>query len=70
MSVGLPPDAPVTSLLASAVPRFGGWFQPWVLALILGLPTVTLLLYRARDLRRWVNNRAWRRRARQDWTER
>lgn len=57
-------------LVSIAVARFGGWLQPWTVALIVGLPALVLFVYRAGDLRRWVQNKAWHRRAHQDGRDR
>ncbi len=51
---------------ALAVARFAGWFQPWVVALIIGLPSLLLLAYRMPDIRRRIEARDWKRRAGSD----
>lgn len=43
--------------------RFIGWFQPWVVALIVGVPSILLLIYRRRDIGRFLRSRDWKRRA-------
>ena len=46
---------PVTS-------RFGGWFQPWTVALIVVVPMLGLLLERHRDIGRYLRSTLWKRR--------
>lgn len=46
--------------------RFGGWFQPWVLILLVVLPTAALLIYRRRDIARFFRAQDWKRRARDE----
>lgn len=46
--------------------RFSGWFQPWVLAVLLALPLLLLLVYRRRDIQKYLRSQAWKRRARKE----
>ena len=42
--------------------RFGGWFQPWTVALIVVVPMLGLLLERHRDIGRYVRSTLFKRR--------
>lgn len=42
--------------------RFGGWFQPWTVALIVVVPMLGLLLERHRDIGRYLRSTLWKRR--------
>ncbi len=46
--------------------RFSGWFQPWVLAVLLALPLLLLLVYRRKDIQKYLRSQAWKRRAREE----
>jgi hypothetical protein len=56
----LPPDfGPV---VVAPPARFAGWFQPWVVGLLVGLPLAAALAERRRDIARWLRRRQWGRR--------
>lgn len=44
--------------------RFAGWFQPWTLTLIVGLPALGLIIYRRADIAHKLRSRDWKRRTR------
>ena len=51
---------------AIATARFSGWFQPVTVGLLIGLPSLLLLLYRMPDIGRRFEARNWKRRADSD----
>lgn len=56
----LPPD--VGPMVSVPPARFAGWFQPWVLALMVGLPVLAALIERRKDVARWLRRKDWGRR--------
>jgi hypothetical protein len=53
-------------LVAAPPARFAGWFQPWIVALLVGLPVVAAFVERRRDMLRWLRRRDWKRRGTDD----